>query len=175
MSQTVAQETESDSGRTFLLELAVLFLKLGATAIGGPAVHISMMEEEVVTRRRWLTRAEFLDFLGATHLIPGPNSTEMAIQVGRARAGWRGLLVAGVCFILPAALMVGVLAWAYVRFGSLPQVASGFVWSEAGRDRRHCPGALSDSEGRPLSRPGLGCWASPRWQPLRSVWTRCSH
>jgi chromate transporter len=123
MSQTAAQETWTDSHRTSLLELALLFLKLGATSIGGPAVHISMMEEEVVTRRHWLSRAEFLDFLGATNLIPGPNSTEMAIHVGRVRGGWRGLLVAGVSFILPAALMVGVLAWAYVRFGALPQVA----------------------------------------------------
>lgn len=97
---------------TPLLGLALLFLKLGATAIGGPGVHIAMMEEEVVTRRGWLTRAEFLDFLGATNLIPGPNSTEMAIHVGRVRAGRRGLLVAGISFILPAALMVGGLAWA---------------------------------------------------------------
>jgi len=74
--------------RTSLLELAALYLRLGATAIGGPAVHISMMEEEVVSRRGWLTRADFLDFLGATNLIPGPNSTEMAIHVGRVRAGW---------------------------------------------------------------------------------------
>lgn len=83
-----------------------------------------MMEEAVVTRRGWLTREEFLDFLGATNLIPGPNSTEMAIHVGRVRAGWRGLLVAGVSFILPAALMVGCLAWVYVRYGSLPQIAA---------------------------------------------------
>jgi chromate transporter len=82
------------------------------------------MEEEVVVRRKWLTRAEFLDFLGATNLIPGPNSTEMAIHVGRVRRGWAGLLVAGVSFILPAAVLVGCLSWAYVRFGSLPQIAS---------------------------------------------------
>jgi chromate transporter len=110
--------------RGSLLELALLFLRLGSTAIGGPAVHIAMMEEEVVTRRGWLTRAEFLDFLGATNLIPGPNSTEMAIHVGRVQAGWQGLLVAGVSFILPAALMVGCLAWAYVRYGALPQIAA---------------------------------------------------
>ncbi|HEY0969569.1 MAG TPA: chromate efflux transporter [Gemmatimonadales bacterium] len=107
---------------TPLRELALLFLRLGVTAFGGPAAHIAMMEDEVVTRRRWLTRAEFLDFLGATNLIPGPNSTEMAIHVGHARAGWPGLLVAGVCFILPAALIVTALAWAYVRFGSVPEV-----------------------------------------------------
>jgi len=82
-----------------------------------------MMEDEVVSRRGWLTREEFLDFLGATNLIPGPNSTEMAIHVGRVRAGWAGLLVAGASFILPSAVMVTVLAWAYVRFGSLPQVS----------------------------------------------------
>jgi len=102
-------------------ELAALFLKLGATAFGGPAAHIAMMEDEVVRRRGWLTREEFLDLLGATNLIPGPNSTEMALHVGWRRAGGRGLLVAGSCFILPATLIVSGLAWAYVRFGALPQ------------------------------------------------------
>jgi len=92
-------------------------------AFGGPPAHIAMMEDEVVSRRGWLTREQFLDFLGATNLIPGPNSTEMAIHVGRVRAGWMGLLVAGTSFILPSAVMVTVLAWAYVRFGSLPQVS----------------------------------------------------
>lgn len=110
------------SSRTSLAELALLFLKLGTIAFGGPAVHIAMMEEEVVVRRQWLARAEFLDFLGATNLIPGPNSTEMAIHIGRVRRGFSGLVVAGVSFILPAALMVGSLGWAYVRFGALPQV-----------------------------------------------------
>ena len=113
----------AESQRTSLLELAALFGRLGATAFGGPAVHIALMKEEVVARRKWLTREQFLDFLGATNLIPGPNSTEMAIHVGRVCRGWPGLLVAGVSFILPAALMVGCLAWAYVRFGSLPQIA----------------------------------------------------
>ena len=108
--------------RTSLLELALLFGRLGATAFGGPAVHIALMEEEVVTRRGWLTRAEFLDFLGAINLIPGPNSTEMAIHVGRVRRGLPGLLVAGISFILPAAILVGGIAWAYVRFGALPQI-----------------------------------------------------
>jgi len=108
---------------TSLLELARLFLKLGMVAFGGPPAHIAMMEDEVVSRRGWLTREQFLDFLGATNLIPGPNSTEMAIHVGRIRAGWPGLLVAGASFILPSAVMVTALAWAYVRFGSLPQVA----------------------------------------------------
>jgi len=91
-------------------------------AFGGPPAHIAMMEDEVVSRRQWLTREEFLDFLGATNLIPGPNSTEMAIHVGRVRAGLPGLLVAGASFILPSAVMVAALAWAYVRFGSLPEV-----------------------------------------------------
>lgn len=107
---------------TSLLELARLFLKLGTIAFGGPPAHIALMEDEVVSRRGWLTREQFLDFLGASNLIPGPTSTEMAIHVGRARAGWPGLVVAGVSFILPASIMVAALAWAYVRFGSLPQV-----------------------------------------------------
>jgi chromate transporter len=103
----------------------VLFLRLGVTAFGGPAVHIAMMEDEVVHRRRWLTTEEFLALLGASNLIPGPNSTELALHIGRERAGWRGLVVAGAAFILPAAFMTGGLAWMYVRFGSLP--AAGAV------------------------------------------------
>jgi chromate transporter len=110
-----------------LRELALLFLKLGTVAFGGPAAHVAMMEDEVVRRRGWLTREAFLDYLGATALIPGPNSTELAIHIGLARAGWPGLLVAGACFILPAALIVGALAWAYVRYGALPQ-AVGHAW-----------------------------------------------
>jgi chromate transporter len=102
-------------------ELARLFLKLGTIAFGGPAAHIAMMEDEVVRRRGWLSREEFLDYVGATNLIPGPNSTELAIHIGHARAGWPGLLVAGVCFILPAVLIVVAVAWTYVRFGSLPE------------------------------------------------------
>ncbi|HSP80326.1 MAG TPA: chromate efflux transporter, partial [Myxococcaceae bacterium] len=103
-----------------LKEVALLFLRLGFTAFGGPAAHIAMMEDEVVRRRRWLSREDFLDLLGATHLIPGPNSTELAIHLGHRRGGWAGLLVAGACFILPATLIVSAVAWAYVRFGSLP-------------------------------------------------------
>jgi chromate transporter len=105
-----------------LKELAWLFLKLGTIGFGGPAAHIAMMEDEVVRRRGWLTREEFIDLVGATNLIPGPNSTEMAIHIGMTRAGFPGLLVAGACFILPATLIVTACAWAYVRFGSLPQV-----------------------------------------------------
>jgi chromate transporter len=118
-----SQRQISAGQRSSLLELARLFLKLGTVAFGGPPAHIAMMEDEVVSRRGWLTREQFLDFLGATNLIPGPNSTEMAIHVGRVRAGWPGLLVAGGSFILPSAVMVTALAWAYVRFRSLPQVS----------------------------------------------------
>jgi len=107
--------------RDSLLELATLFLKLGTIAFGGPAAHVALMEEEVVRRRRWLSREQFLDLLGATNLIPGPNSTEMAIHIGLRRAGWKGLVVAGSCFILPAMLMVWILAALYVRYGSMPE------------------------------------------------------
>jgi chromate transporter len=126
MAETKRESSKGRSSarsRTPLSELARLFLKLGTIAFGGPAAHIAMMEDEVVRRRRWLTREEFLDLLGATNLIPGPNSTEMAIHVGYRQAGWMGLVVAGSCFILPAALIVAAFAWAYVRYGSLPQTA----------------------------------------------------
>ena len=107
-----------------LLALAWVFLRLGTTAFGGPAAHIAMMREEFVERRKWLTDARFLDLIGAANLIPGPNSTEVAIHVGQARGGWRGLLVAGTCFILPAAFLVWALARVYVRYGSLPEARS---------------------------------------------------
>lgn len=103
-----------------LRELALTFLRLGATAFGGPAAHIALMEHEFVRRRGWLTPAEFLDLVGAASLIPGPSSTEVAIYVGFRRAGLRGLAVAGTCFILPAALIVTALGWAYARYGALP-------------------------------------------------------
>jgi chromate transporter len=105
-----------------LLELAITFLRLGATAFGGPAAHLAMMRSEFVDRRRWLTEGEFLDLIGASNLIPGPSSTEVAIFIGLRRAGWIGLILAGVFFILPAALIVTAIAWAYVRFGHLPQM-----------------------------------------------------
>src|SRR5262245_20966983 len=104
-----------------LSELARLFIKLGTIAFGGPAAHIAMMEEEIVRRRRWLDHDRFLDLLGATNLIPGPNSTELAIHIGLVRAGWKGLFVAGTCFILPAMVIVWALASLYVRYGSLPE------------------------------------------------------
>jgi chromate transporter len=107
-----------------LRELAAVFLRLGATAFGGPAAHIAMFEDEVVERRGWLTREHFLDLLGATQLIPGPNSTEMAIHVGYERAGYAGVVVAGLSFILPAALITLGFAWLYVRFGALPETAA---------------------------------------------------
>jgi chromate transporter len=113
---------ESPSPLGTLGQVVVLFLKLGFLAFGGPAAHIAVMEEEVVRRRRWLTREAFLDLLAAANLIPGPSSTEMAIFIGQSQAGWRGLVAGGVCFILPAALMVTAIAWAYVRFGALPAV-----------------------------------------------------
>jgi chromate transporter len=105
-------------------EVAIYFLKLGITAFGGPAAHIAMMHDEVVKRRQWLDDQRFLDLLGATNLIPGPNSTEMAIHIGFLRAGWLGLVLGGVCFILPAMLIVTALAWAYVQFGSTAQVGA---------------------------------------------------
>ena len=110
-----------------LKEIFLLFLKLGTTAFGGPAAHIAMMEDEVVRRKQWLTREDFLDLLSATNLIPGPNSTEMAIHIGHRRAGWAGLIVAGVSFIMPATLIVGGIAWGYSRYGSLPQ-AEGLLY-----------------------------------------------
>lgn len=104
-------------------ELIRLFLRLGFTAFGGPAAHIAIMKEEIVARRRLLTEAEFLDLLGAANLIPGPSSTELAIHIGYKKGGWRGLLIAGICFILPAALIVCGFAWAYARYGRLPGAA----------------------------------------------------
>ncbi len=107
-----------------LREVALAFAKLGCTAFGGPAAHVAMQEEECVRRRGWLDRQRFMDLLAATNLIPGPNSTEMAIHLGRLRAGWPGLVVGGVAFILPSTLVVTALAWAYVRWGALPQAAA---------------------------------------------------
>jgi chromate transporter len=113
--------SESAAPRGTAGEVARLFLKLGVIGFGGPAAHIALMEDEVVRRRRWLTRERFLDLLGATNLIPGPNSTEMAIHVGFVRAGWPGLVAGGACFILPAMLITMALAMAYSRYGRLPE------------------------------------------------------
>jgi chromate transporter len=106
-----------------LREVIVLFLRLGLTAFGGPAAHVALMEEEVVRRRHWLTRQEFLDLFGLASVLPGPTSTELAIYIGYRRGGWRGLVAAGVCFIAPAMLLVMALAWAYQRWGALPRAA----------------------------------------------------
>ena len=116
--------TASSSGRAPLGEVAAFFLRLGTTAFGGPAAHVAIMEDEVVRRRGWLSREKFLDLLGASNLIPGPSSSELAIHIGYQRAGWAGLVVAGCCFILPAALMVTAIAWAYVRLGRLPAMSA---------------------------------------------------
>ncbi|HYV73536.1 MAG TPA: chromate efflux transporter [Candidatus Binatia bacterium] len=112
---------------TTLWDIAAVFLKLGTTAFGGPAAHIAMLQQEVVERRGWISQDEFLDHLGASNLIPGPTSTELVMHIGRKRGGWLGLVVAGTCFILPAAVMVGIIAWAYVRYGKLPAV-SGLLY-----------------------------------------------
>lgn len=115
-----AEGVSSSKGRGSLSELALFFLRLGFTAFGGPAAHIAMMEDELVRRRKWLSREKFLDLLGASNLIPGPSSSELAIHIGYLRGGWAGLVIGGCCFIFPAAILVGVIAWAYVRFGQLP-------------------------------------------------------
>jgi chromate transporter len=107
-----------------LRELARVFLKLGMIGFGGPAAHIALMEDELVRRRRWLTREAFLDLVGAVNLIPGPNSTEVAIHIGRMRAGWAGLVVAGSAFIVPAFCIVAAIGWAYRRYGTLPEATA---------------------------------------------------
>jgi len=119
-----APDRASPTDRAALLELALVFLRLGTVAFGGPAAHLAMMRAEFVDKRRWLTPEEFLDLVGASNLIPGPGSTEVALFIGLRRAGWTGLVLAGLCFILPAALLVSVFAWAYVRLGQMPQTAS---------------------------------------------------
>lgn len=104
-----------------LWELSGFFTRLGLTAFGGPAAHIAMMEQEAVRKRQWMTHEAFLDLLGAVNLIPGPSSTQMAMNIGYQRAGWMGLVLGGACFILPASLLTLGIAWAYVRYGHLPQ------------------------------------------------------
>jgi chromate transporter len=115
---------DADSLRTRLRELTILFTKLGFTGFGGPAVHMAMMEDEVVRRRGWMDRKHFLDLVASVNFVPGPNSTELAIHVGYVRAGVPGLIVAGVCFITPAVLIILPLAYVYVRSGSLPQLTA---------------------------------------------------
>jgi len=113
---------DNPSNKTSLKELFFLFLKLGLTSFGGPVAHIAIMENEIVKKRNWLTEQHFLDLIGATNLIPGPNSTEMAIHIGQERAGFKGLIVAGVCFILPAVIITAIFAVLYKEYGRLPQL-----------------------------------------------------
>jgi chromate transporter len=120
--QQTYQSLPPTEQRSRLWELAIVFLKLGTIAFGGPAAHVAMMDEELVSRRQWLSREKLLDLIGITNLIPGPNSTELAIHIGNERAGWRGLIVAGICFIVPATLIVWALAIVYVHTQALPQV-----------------------------------------------------
>jgi len=108
--------------RQNLKEVARFFLRLGFTAFGGPAVHIAMMRDEAVVKRKWMSEQHFLDLIGATNLIPGPNSTEMAIHIGQERGGRRGLVIGGLCFIMPAVLITLCFAWLYKSYGHLPQV-----------------------------------------------------
>ena len=116
------KKLEKDQPRSSLTEIAKLFLKLGIIGFGGPPVHIALMEKEVVVKRKWFTHEHFLDMVGATNLIPGPNSTEMSMHCGHERAGWKGLVVAGLCFIFPAVIITGFIAYLYQQFGTLPQV-----------------------------------------------------
>ncbi len=112
----------SVSNKSNLKEIASLFFKLGCIAFGGPAAHIAMMEDEVVNKRKWMTKEHFLDLIGATNLIPGPNSTEMTMHCGHERGGWKGLFVAGFCFIFPAVVITSIFAWLYQMYGHLPNV-----------------------------------------------------
>src|SRR5260221_10270449 len=122
MSDAISVRSENRLG-----EIALAFLKLGFVAFGGAVAHIAIMEEEFVRRRGWLTKEEFVERVGAVNLLPGPSSAEMAIYVGQVRGGLPGLFVAGAAFILPSALMMCAMAWAYVRYGALPQIA-GVLW-----------------------------------------------
>jgi chromate transporter len=147
-----------------LLELAAVFLKLGVVSFGGPAAHIALMRRELVERRRWLTTQEFLDLIGAVNLIPGPNSTEMAIHVGRLRAGWPGLIVAGTCFIVPAMAVVGAVAVLYVRSGALPETRAIFYGLQPVVIAVIAV-ALWQLARTPLRSIWLGLWASRAWLP----------
>lgn len=125
MTETLPSPQEAaPTSQATLAQLALVFLRLGTTAFGGPAAHIAMMEDEFVKRHRWLSQEAFLDLLGAANLIPGPSSTELAIYIGYRQRGWPGLIVSGCSFIIPAATIVMTIAWAYVRFGSLPQISA---------------------------------------------------
>ena len=127
-STSPAPPGSAPGGRSPLREVAQLFLKLGVIGFGGPAAHIAMMRDEVVRRRAWIDDERFLELVGATNLIPGPNSTELAIHLGHRRAGFRGLLVAGLCFIGPAVAIVSLLAWLYAEHGTDPRNTPPHAW-----------------------------------------------
>ncbi|WP_299676423.1 chromate efflux transporter [uncultured Dokdonia sp.] len=120
---TLSRKPKQPQPTNKLKEVAMVFFKLGCFAFGGPAAHIAMMEDEIITKRKWMTRAHFLDLIGATNLIPGPNSTEMTMHCGHERAGSKGLFVAGIAFIIPAVIITALLAYLYVSYGELPEVA----------------------------------------------------
>lgn len=120
---TLSRKSSPVPSNNKLKEVALVFFKLGCFAFGGPAAHIAMMEDEIITKRKWMSRAHFLDLIGATNLIPGPNSTEMTMHCGYVRAGSKGLFVAGIAFIIPAVIITALLAYLYVSYGELPQVA----------------------------------------------------
>lgn len=151
-----------------LAEIALLFLKLWTIGFGGPATHIALMRQEVVDRREWLSEQHFLDLVGTTNLIPGPNSTELAIHIGRERAGWKGLLVAGSAFIAPAMVIVLALAWLYVEFGTSPAAEKPAVWDRPGGDRNHRRRSVEACEGCGQE-PSPCCSGSRR---LRAVLSR---
>lgn len=121
------EKIDSSNGKSSIKEITLLFLKLGSTAFGGPAAHIAMMESEVVRKRKWMDHQHFLDLIGATNLIPGPNSSEMAMHCGHERGGYRGLLAAGAAFILPAVIITMLFAWLYSKYGTLPR-AEQFIY-----------------------------------------------
>ena len=123
-------------------EVALLFLRLGATSFGGPTAYIGLMHHEVVVRRKWIDDQRFLDLMSATMSLPGPNATEIASHLGLIRAGWRGLIAAGGLFILPGMAAILAVAWAYVRYGSLPEVAWVLYGGQACRHRHHCSGSV---------------------------------
>ena len=165
-----------------LAAIALVFLKLGTIAFGGPAAHLAMMEEEFVRRRRWITHAEFLDRLATANLIPGPSSTEVAIFVGQLKCGWRGLIVAGACFIIPAALIVSAIAWAYGALRIIAQGRGHAVDDQARRRRHRGSGARQvgtnrPADGSPRDRRGTGGGAEHHWiEPgsrAASRWRSC--
>jgi len=122
MNNQMVRIMDNEKEHVPLKEIARLFLKLGVIGFGGPAAHIALMRQEVVKKRNWISEQHFLDLIGATNLIPGPNSTEMAIHIGHEKAGWKGLIVAGLCFILPAVFLTGIFAWLYKQYGQLPGI-----------------------------------------------------